>query len=238
MLNLEPCIARRGLTFKERILMTISDSGRGDAPPPDSLFDYDPPTPKGKRATYQDVLDAPPNMVAEIVYGTLYTHPRPASPHARAGTGISALVGVPFDYGQDGPGGWWIVYEPELHLGDHIVVPDLAGWRRARMPQYPDAAYFELAPDWVCEVLSPSTRALDRGAKQAIYAREGVQHLWLVDPGAKTLEAFELRKRRWVLLKQLAGNAQVSVPPFDAITFSLADLWINPRAPGADPNEA
>ena len=227
MLNRTLGMARRGLTFKERILMTISDSGRGDAPPPDSPFDYEPAAPKGKRATYQDVLDAPPNMVAEIAYGTLYTHPRPATPHAWAGSGLKSALGPPFNFSRGGPGGWWIVYEPEVHLSDDIVVPDIAGWRRENLPEFPDAAYFELAPDWVCEVLSPSTRSLDRGAKQAIYAREGVRYLWLVDPGARTLEAFELREGPWVLLKQLADNAQVSVPPFDAITFSLADLWIN-----------
>ena len=237
MLSLVLGIIRRGLTFKEKILMTISDSGRGDAPPPDSPFENDPPTPKGKRATYQDVLDAPPNMVAEIVYGTLYTHPRPAMPHARATSRLGARLGTPFDAdrgSRSGPGGWWIIDEPELHLGEEIVVPDMAGWRRENMPEYPLTAYCSLAPDWVCEVLSPSTRALDRGAKQAIYAREGVQHLWFVDPGAKTLGAFELREGRWVLLKQFAGNANVSVPPFDAITFSLADLWPNSRAHGGD----
>ncbi len=183
--------------------------------------------PEGDRpATYQDVLDAPPHKVAEVVYGTLYTHPRPAMPHARAGSGLGALIGGPFDYGRGGPGGWWIVDEPELHLGDDIVVPDLAGWRRARMPEFPDTAYCERAPDWVCEVLSPSTRALDRGAKQSIYAREGVAHLWLVDPEARSLEAFVLRDSGWALLDKLSGGAPVSLPPFDAIQFSLSDLWV------------
>ena len=183
---------------------------------------------KARQATYQDVLDAPPNMVAEVIGGALYTHPRPAMPHARASSGLGATLAGPFDYGRGGPGGWWIVDEPELHLGEHIVVPDLAGWRRQRMPVFPDTAYCELAPDWVCEVLSPATRTLDRGEKQSIYAREAVGHMWFVDPDAQTLEAFELRGGRWILLDALSGNASVGLPPFDAIRFDLGDLWANP----------
>ena len=176
-------------------------------------------------ATYLDVLDAPPHMVAEVLAGTLHTQPRPASRHARAGSVLGMEVGNPFDRGRGGPGGWWIVFEPELHLGADIVVPDLAGWRRTTMPDYPDAAYFETAPDWACEVLSPSTRRIDRNEKRAIYAREGVSHLWFVDPDARTLEAFELRGDRWVLLATLADGAPVSQPPFGAISFPLDALW-------------
>ena len=107
------------------------------------------------RATYQDVLDAPAHLVAEIINGTLYTHPRPAMPHARATWVLGGKIGDPFDYGPRGPGGWWLSSEPELHLDDEIVVPDLAGWRRERMPDYPGTAYVTLAPDWVCEVHFP-----------------------------------------------------------------------------------
>ena len=178
-----------------------------------------------RRATYQDVLDAPPDMVAEVVGGTLRTQPRPAALHARASSGLGAKIGGPFDYDRDGPGGWWIIDEPELHLGDDILVPDLAGWRRERMPEYPDMAYFTLAPDWVCEVLSPSTRALDQGEKRMIYAREEVYHLWFVDPDIRTLEVFELSGRRWILVDTLTGDAAVSLPPFEEISFSLGDLW-------------
>ena len=147
-----------------------------------------------RQATYQDVLDAPPNKVAEVIAGTLHTHPRPAMRHARASSGIGAKIAPPFDFGDGGPGGWWIIFEPELHLGEDIVVPDLAGWRRETMPEYPDAAYCTIVPDWVCEVLSPSTRRLDLNEKRALYAREGVGHLWFVDPDARTLEAFALRE--------------------------------------------
>ncbi len=177
------------------------------------------------RATYQDVLDAPPHMVAEIVAGTLHLNPRPAPRHTVASSGLGANIGPPYFYGRGGPGGWWILDEPELHLDEDILVPDLAGWRRERMPEVPEAAYFTLSPDWVCEILSPSTRALDQGLKRAIYAREGVAHLWFVDPDARTLEAFELRDSQWVLLDTLTNNDPVSLPPFEAISFSLGDLW-------------
>ena len=180
-----------------------------------------------RRATYEDVLRAPRHKVAEVVEGILHTSPRPAPRHARASSGLGASIAPPFDYGRGGPGGWWIIDEPELHLGDDIVVPDLAGWRRERMPVFPGTAYFSLAPDWVCEVLSPSTRALDQGQKRTIYAREGVGHLWFVDPDARTLEVFQLSDDRWVLLETLTGNASVSLPPFDAVAFSLGDLWVD-----------
>ena len=178
-----------------------------------------------RRATYQDVLDAPAHQVAEIVDGTLHTHPRPAVFHARASSSLGGTIGGPFDYDAGGPGGWWILDEPELHLGEDILVPDLAGWRRERLRELPDAAYFSLAPDWVCEVLSASTRRLDLHGKRPVYAREGVSHLWLVDPGDRTLEAFELRDREWVLIATAKDDEPVSIRPFDAITFNLGVLW-------------
>ena len=178
-----------------------------------------------RRATYQDVLDAPPHRVAEVITGTLHTHPRPAMRHAWASSRLGGRLDGPFNPGTGGPGGWWIIDEPELHLGEDIVVPDLAGWRRETMPEYPDAAYCTIAPDWVCEVLSPSTRRLDQGEKRALYAHEGVRHLWFVDPDARTLEAFALREGQWVLIDTLVDDAPVSLPPFDAITFPLDALW-------------
>ena len=178
-----------------------------------------------RRATYQDVLDAPAHLVAEIIDGTLHTHPRPAMPHARATWVLGGKIGDPFDYGPSGPGGWWLTPEPELHLDDEIVVPDLAGWRRERMPEYPETAYVTLAPDWVCEVLSPSTRKVDLHEKRPIYATAGVPHLWLVDPTNHTLEAFELRDRGWMLIATAKNDDPVSIRPFDAITFCLGALW-------------
>ncbi len=189
---------------------------------------------KSQRATYQDVLDAPPHRIAQIIDGLLHTMPRPAIRHAVAGSGLGMLLGWPFHYGRGGPGGWWILDEPELHLGDDILVPDLAGWRRDRLPVLPDAAYFTLAPDWVCEVLSPSTRIIDLGPKRDIYAREGVPHLWLVDPDARSLQAFELHAGRWELLGSAEGNDPISLPPFEAISFPLSTLWADSSTSGPE----
>ncbi len=181
-----------------------------------------------RRATYQDVLDAPPYKVAEIVDGTLYIFDRPAVPHARASSVLGRYIGTPFDDGRGGPGGWWILNEPQIHSGEDIVVPDIAGWRRERMPAPPDAAYFTLAPDWVCEVLSPSTRKLDLGGKSAVYARAGVKYMWFADPIARSLEAKTLRGGNWVETAALRDDATVSLPPFDAVSFNLGDLWPPP----------
>ena len=177
------------------------------------------------RATYQDVLDAPAHQVAEIIDGTLHTHPRPAMPHTRASYELGIELGGPFHRGRGGPGGWWIAPEPESHLGADILVPDLAGWRRERMPEYPETAYVTLAPDWACEVLSASTRRFDLHGKRPIHAREGVAYLWLIDPTDRTLEAFELREGEWVLIAAAKDDDPISIRPFDAITFSLGDLW-------------
>ena len=134
-------------------------------------------------------------------------------------------MGDPFDSGPAGPGGWWILDEPELHLGGNVLVPDLAGWRRERLPALPDAAWIELTPDWVCEVLSPGTRTVDRTDKRRLYAAAGVPFLWLVDPPARTLEAFALRDGAWTLIAALKDDEEVRVVPFDAVAFPLSVLW-------------
>ena len=126
---------------------------------------------------------------------------------------------------RDGPGGWGIFHEPELHFGEDVVVPDVVGWRRERMPELPTTDHVTLAPDWACEMLSAETRTLDLDAKRPVYAREGVRHLWLIDPRDRTLEAFELRDGEWVPIACAKDDDPVSVRPFDAVTFSLGDLW-------------
>ena len=186
------------------------------------------PTPK-PRATYRDVLDAPEGMVAELIDGVLYMQARPAPGHLVSGSVLGMVLGPPFQLGWGGPGGWWIIDEPELHLGGNVLVPDVAGWRRDRMPDMPETAWFELAPDWVCEILSPSTRRLDLFAKRPLYAEHGVRHLWIVDPVDRILEAFALREGEWVLTATLADDAEVALAPFDAVPFPLDALWSSRR---------
>ncbi|MDY7231315.1 Uma2 family endonuclease [Hyalangium rubrum] len=176
-------------------------------------------------ATYEDLEALPPHQVGEIIAGELYASPRPATPHARAASRLGVKLGGPFDIGGDNPGGWVILHEPELHLGTDVLVPDLAGWRRERMPKLPRVPALKLAPDWVCEVLSPSTEARDRSAKFPIYAREGVRHVWLVDPDVRTLEIFRLEGPRYTLLATHEGEASVHAEPFEALALSLRVLW-------------
>lgn len=163
--------------------------------------------------------------MAEILDGELYTSPRPAPRHAVASSGLGGDLVAPFDRGRGGPGGWWILDEPELHLGPDVIVPDVAGWRRTRLTAIPESAFFTLAPDWVCETLSPSTERIDRGKKLAIYAREGLSHLWLVNPIAETLEAYRLEQGRWLLLETYSGDVAARIEPFDAIAIELWRLW-------------
>lgn len=177
-----------------------------------------------RRATYQDVLDAPDHLVAEIVGGELRLSPRPRSIHARAASRLGATLDGPFDRGTTGPGGWIVLDEPELHLPD-IVVPDLAGWRRDRMPEMPDEPFFTLAPDFVCEVLSPSTEDFDRTDKLPVYAKAGVGHAWLVDPGIRTLEVFRLDDGAWRLVGVWKGDAKVRAEPFAELELELELLW-------------
>jgi Uma2 family endonuclease len=181
--------------------------------------------PAKRRATYEDLRAVAKNLVAEIIDGELVTQPRPASLHARASSRLGMELGGPFDRGKGGPGGWILLDQPELHLHGDVLVPELAGWRRERMPELPDAAAFELAPDWVCEVLSPATAATDRAGKMPIYARERVGHVWLVDPIARTLEAYRLAGDHWTLVGTWREDAKVYVEPFEVLELELAGLW-------------
>jgi Uma2 family endonuclease len=186
------------------------------------------PRPRARPATYDDLIEVPDHLVAEIIDGELHTTPRPAPRHADASSGLGGALRGPFDRGRGGPGGWRILDEPELHLGHDVLVPDLAGWRRERLPALPDEAYFTLPPDWVCEVLSSSTMALDRTRKLAVYAREQVPFAWLVDPTAYTIEVLQLDAGRWVIVTACAGSGAVSLPPFDALPLDLTLLWETP----------
>ena len=176
-------------------------------------------------ASYEDLLHVPDHLIAQIIHGQLITHPRPAPKHAWTSSSIGGELFNPFHKGNGGPGGWIILDEPELHLGNHVLVPDLAGWRRERMPELPETAWFEIVPDWICEILSPSTSRLDRAQKMPIYASQGVSHLWIIDPEVQLLEVYILQDGHWLLLETLKDDDEVRQPPFDAIAFSLAGLW-------------
>ncbi len=187
----------------------------------------DPAEPQAvKRATYEDVLNAPENKVAEILDGELVLSPRPAPKHSATHGRVLRRIGRPFEDGEDGPGGWWILVEPELHFGDQILVPDIGGWRRDRMPSLPDVPYFTLAPDWVCEVLSPSTERIDRSKKLRIYAEAGVLHAWFVNPIERTLEVLRLRDGAWTIVSVFAGSEGVRAEPFAEVELDLGGLWL------------
>jgi Uma2 family endonuclease len=184
-----------------------------------------------RRATYEDLAKVPDTMVAEIIDGELFTSPRPASPHARVTTVLGGDLLGAFDRppaDPASPGGWWFLVEPELHFGDDVLVPDLAGWRRSRLPVLPNVVAFTLAPDWVCEVISPSTGVLDRGRKMRVYAREQVPHLWIVDPILRTLEVYRLEDARWIVASTHGGTDVVRAEPFDAVELRLARWWLEP----------
>lgn len=181
-----------------------------------------------RKATYDDVLAAPEHKVAEILDGELFLSPRPASPHARASSRLGAVLDAFDDEGSASrPGGWLLLFEPELHLRSDVVVPDIAGWRRERMPRLADVPWFDLAPDWLCETLSPSTARIDRTRKLRIYARENVRHVWLLDPLARTLEVLALDGDRWVVAENHGGDDVVRAAPFAALELALARLWID-----------
>jgi Uma2 family endonuclease len=181
--------------------------------------------PFDRPATYEDLAKVSDIMVAEIVDNELHASPRPAPRHATGASSLGMLIGSPYHHGRGGPGGWWILDEPELHLRRDVLVPDLAGWRRSRMPSLPETAYFALVPDWICEVLSPSTASLDRVKKLTIYAREEVSHAWLIDPDARTLEVLRLESGRWTILATHAGAEVVRAEPFVDVELELAALW-------------
>jgi Uma2 family endonuclease len=182
---------------------------------------------RGKRpATYADLEAVPPNLVAEIIDGELMTHPRPSPRHGGAATALNMRLGGLFQFGSNGgPGGWVFIVEPEIKFVDDLLVPDIAGWRRERLTGYPEKNYFTIEPDWICEVLSGSTEKRDRTLKMRIYGEAGVPYFWLIDPRLQILEAFANADGLWTKVGDWNSDDTVSAPPFDAISFSLADLW-------------
>jgi Uma2 family endonuclease len=192
--------------------------------------------PAKKLATYADIESAPPNLVAEIIHGALVTHPRPAGRHGNAALRLGRRLTPGYEDGDDGPGGWIFISEPEVLLGKSTLVPDLAAWKRERMAEPPDRSLIEITPDWVCEILSPSTERYDRNAKRDIYGEAKVPYLWLLDPRAKILEVFQLVNGRWLLSATFSGDQEVRAVPFDAAPFSLSKLLpYGPSDPSDEP---
>lgn len=179
--------------------------------------------PADRPATYADLEAVPEHLVAEIIDGVLRTHHHGAPRSAAARTALSHELSQ-FQARPRNPGGWRILHLPELWFGDEVFVPDLCGWRVERLPILPDH-HIATVPDWICEIMSSETVRQDRCAKRTRYAALGVRHLWLIDPDAETLESFALTEGQWRLLGAWSSNDAVSTPPFDAISFSLADLW-------------
>ncbi len=176
---------------------------------------------------YAELCDLPPHVTGEILGGVLYTQPRPAGPHAVSGSALGMDIGAAFQRGKGGPGGWWIIDEPEIHFVRDVVVcvPDIAGWRKERMPKIPKGHRFETVPDWACEVLSPSTGKKDRVVKMPVYAQYGVGFLWLVHPLDRTLEAFALHEGCWTVIGLFQDDETVQVAPFAELALNLGDLW-------------
>ena len=176
---------------------------------------------------YDQLVALPDALTGEIIDGQLHAHPRPAWAHVLASSRLGSDLEGPYGRGRGGPGGWWILDEPEVHfsLDTEVTVPDLAGWRRERMPVPPEGHKIVTVPDWICEIFSPSTKSTDREEKMPLYARHGVGYAWLVDPKARTLEAYALKHGQWAPLGVFRDDDSVSVAPFDAVAIRLADLW-------------
>lgn len=195
----------------------------------DAVRSLDPGFPNLDPVVVEGYRNAPETMVAEVIDGELSLMPRPRRRHARGATRIAARLSGFDEPGEGDPGGWIILIEPELHLGPRpdILIPDLAGWRNERAPEgfFDESDELTLAPDWVCELLSPSTSRVDRKKKLPIYHREGVGHVWLVDPAAQTLEVYRRHELGWLLVATHEGADVARVEPFDAIELSLAGLW-------------
>jgi Uma2 family endonuclease len=176
---------------------------------------------------YEQLEMLPEGLTGEILNGQLHAQPRHTGPHALTESNLQIEIGGPFGKGRGGPGGWWILIEPEIHFvtDQEVAVPDLAGWRRERMPQIPRGHRFEIVPDWVCEILSPATASKDREIKMSLYAHHGVAFAWLVDPQRRTLSAYQLDHGTWRLLAEASDRDSIAVAPFQALDLDLDNLW-------------
>ena len=190
--------------------------------------------PLKKSATYADLLNLPENVTGQIIDGDLYAMPRPAPRHVVAEGALQILSGGPLQFGSGGgPGGWWILPEPEVHMGPHVLVPDLAGSRKTRLPLLPTQGQFTLTPDWVCEILSPSTQAFDHKKKRRAYAEQKVPHLWFVDPISRTIDVLRLSGDLYSIVDTFGGDEKSRLEPFEAIELDLSLRWL-PEQPPTD----
>ena len=181
---------------------------------------------KPGKATYDDLLALPDHVIGELIEGELLASPRPAPPHQLVANELSRDLTTRFGRGgEGGPGGWWIFYEVELHLGKNVLVPDLAGWRKERMPSVPKTPAIELVPDWVCEIISPSSVRIDRAKKPSVYARAQVPWFWVIDPLARTLEVFQLRDGLYSLSATHTENERVRAEPFAVVELDMSFWW-------------
>ena len=176
-------------------------------------------------ATYEDLLDVPDSLVAEIVDGGARDQfPARHSTRGCVSRFRARCIQCSMPRWRN-PGGWVILFEPELHIVGRDPRPRhrrLASGTHAHPPRC--GVHRDFA-DWVCEVLSPATAALDRTRKMRHYARAGVSHLWLLDPQPETLEVFRLDGDSWRLVTSVAGAVQIAAKPFDAIEMNLARIW-------------
>ena len=182
--------------------------------------------PATRRAVYEDLFDLPENMTGEIIDGQLIVTPRPSRKHINAASMLTAEIIPPYRSGRGGPGGWIILDDPEISFGENILVPDLAGWKRERFPMEEPHNWISVAPDWVCEILSPSTAQTDRTEKMPIYSRHHVSYAWLIDPILKTLEVYRFEPGVWIGIGAYAKSAKVRAEPFPELDLDLSLLWL------------
>jgi Uma2 family endonuclease len=183
-------------------------------------------------ATWEDLLaTSEDGRKYEILSGTLEALPSPLPGHRFAQGVLVSELHAPFFGGRGGPGGWWILIEPDIFLGvNDIVSPDLVGWRRERVPAFPATRPIETVPDWIAEVLSPTNERRDRVHKAELYLTVGVPFCWIVDVAERTLEAYRSREGAWVRLGAWTNEDTSRIPPFEAIELDVGSPFPPPDA--------